>query len=368
MSSQKRIDANRCNAQNSTGPRTAAGKARSSQNALKHGLRAEQVVLPTEDPQAFNEHLEAWVEDWQPPSMARRHLVDQAAVASWRIKRCIRLESARISVRVEEAYKVWDQSVARQVEQSIERLEEDPAGVLEKMMSTRPGVDRLIRAWNEIGEAASEPDGWFDPAVHDRLFHLHGVRPGDRVASELRTLSTRLLLRHMDGDIEDGMVEPFDDDEAEEACDTIRSIAASKADELEELRKTLPPIEIKRNRHAELEAFAPRPEDAVFMRYEGQQNRVFKTSVDQLMKLAQTNADVAEEVAPNEATAIQPPAAVAPNEATAVEVKTAGRWASEPISPNEAKPGWSDVPVDRVKRGPDGGIWSTVPVPLAPIS
>jgi hypothetical protein len=361
MSSQKRIDANRNNAQNSTGPKTAAGKARSSQNALKHGLRAEQVVLPTEDPQAFKEHLEAWVEDWQPPSMARRHLVDQAAVASWRIKRCIRLEATRITVRVEEAYKVWDKSVAKQVEAEIERLEEDPAGVLDKMRSTRPGVDRLILAWSEIGDAASEPGGWFDPDVHERLIHLHGVRLGDPVASELRTLSMRLLLRNMEGPPAKGPLKPFDDDEAEDACDTIREIAASQADELEQLRKTLPPIEVKRNRYAEIEAYAPRPEDARLMRYEGQQNRVFKTSIDQLMKLSTTNADVAEEV-------IETPAASAPNEATEVEARSAGRWASEPDAPKGAAPDWPDVPVDRVKRGPDGGIWSTVPVPLPQIS
>jgi hypothetical protein len=361
MSSQKRINANRNNAKNSTGPKTAAGKARSSQNALKHGLRAEQVVLPTEDPQAFKEHLEAWVEDWQPPSMARRHLVDQAAVASWRIKRCIRLEATRITVRVEEAYKVWDTSVAKQVEAEIERLEEDPAGVVDKMRSTRPGVDRLIQAWSEIGDAASEPEGWFDPEVHDRLIHLHGVQLGDPVASELRGLSMRLLLRNMDGPPTKGGLAPFDDDEAEDACDTIREIAASQADELEQLRKTLPPIEVKRNRYAEIEAYAPRPEDALLMRYEGQQNRVFKTSIDQLIKLSTTNADVAEEV-------VETPAASAPNEATEVEAKSAGRWASEPDATKEAVPDWPDVPVDRVKRGPDGGIWSTVPVPLPPIS
>jgi hypothetical protein len=360
MASQKRIDANRRNAQNSTGPRTKEGKARSSQNALKHGLRAEEVVLPTEDPQAFKEHLEAWVEDWQPPSMARRHLVEQAAVASWRIKRCIRLESARISARVEVAYKVWDGSVAKQVEAEIERLEEDPAGVLDKMMSTRPGVDRLILAWNEIGDAASEPEGWFDPEVHDRLIHLHGVRLGDPAASELRGLSMRLLLRNMDGPPATGPLKAFDDVEAEDACGTIREIAAEKADELERLRATLIPIEVKRNRYAEIEAYAPRPEDALLMRYEGQQNRVFKTSIDQLMKLSTTNADVAEEV-------IEPPAASAPNEATEVEAKSAGRWASEPDAPKEAAPDRPDAPVDRVKRGPDGGIWSTVPVPLPQI-
>ena len=38
MSSQKQIEANRRNAQNSKGPRTTAGKARASRNSRKHAL------------------------------------------------------------------------------------------------------------------------------------------------------------------------------------------------------------------------------------------------------------------------------------------------------------------------------------------
>jgi hypothetical protein len=40
--SQARAEANRANAKRSTGPRTAAGKARVSKNALRHGLTAAQ--------------------------------------------------------------------------------------------------------------------------------------------------------------------------------------------------------------------------------------------------------------------------------------------------------------------------------------
>jgi hypothetical protein len=38
--SQARAEANRANAKRSTGPKTAAGKARASKNALRHGLGA----------------------------------------------------------------------------------------------------------------------------------------------------------------------------------------------------------------------------------------------------------------------------------------------------------------------------------------
>src|SRR5262245_39873357 len=40
MSSERKIAANRLNAQKSKGPRTKAGKARASRNAVRHGLAA----------------------------------------------------------------------------------------------------------------------------------------------------------------------------------------------------------------------------------------------------------------------------------------------------------------------------------------
>ena len=43
--SQRKLEANRRNAQRSTGPRTAEGKARSRCNALRHGLRSEEVLF-----------------------------------------------------------------------------------------------------------------------------------------------------------------------------------------------------------------------------------------------------------------------------------------------------------------------------------
>lgn len=58
MTSPAQIAANRRNARQSTGPRTANGKAKSRLNALRHGLTAENCVLPGESCEAFD-HLQA---------------------------------------------------------------------------------------------------------------------------------------------------------------------------------------------------------------------------------------------------------------------------------------------------------------------
>jgi hypothetical protein len=62
MATQKQIEANRRNAQKSTGPKTEAGKATAKFNALKHGMTAEVAVLPHEDKHSYEELRRATIE------------------------------------------------------------------------------------------------------------------------------------------------------------------------------------------------------------------------------------------------------------------------------------------------------------------
>ena len=49
MAPEKQFAANRRNAAKSTGPKTAQGKQVARTSALKHGLRAEPVVIPKDE-------------------------------------------------------------------------------------------------------------------------------------------------------------------------------------------------------------------------------------------------------------------------------------------------------------------------------
>ncbi|HEV8607228.1 MAG TPA: hypothetical protein VGQ99_17950, partial [Tepidisphaeraceae bacterium] len=53
MCSPKQLEANRLNAQHSSGPKSEAGRKRSSQNSLKHGL-CTTALLPTENELAYD--------------------------------------------------------------------------------------------------------------------------------------------------------------------------------------------------------------------------------------------------------------------------------------------------------------------------
>ena len=61
-----RAATNRANSQHSTGPRTEPGKQHSSLNALRHGLTARTAVLPTEDPEAYQRHIQQFLDEHAP--------------------------------------------------------------------------------------------------------------------------------------------------------------------------------------------------------------------------------------------------------------------------------------------------------------
>ncbi len=54
MSTQSQIAANQANAQHSSGPKTAEGKAISCLNNFRHGFTGEFNVLPSEDQEQFD--------------------------------------------------------------------------------------------------------------------------------------------------------------------------------------------------------------------------------------------------------------------------------------------------------------------------
>ena len=66
MASDRQIRANRRNAQKSTGPRTPEGKAKTRYNALRHGIHADQIVLPIEEEEAWRQTFHNFHDEFAP--------------------------------------------------------------------------------------------------------------------------------------------------------------------------------------------------------------------------------------------------------------------------------------------------------------
>jgi hypothetical protein len=93
MSTDAQINANRENAQKSTGPVTAEGKAAVAQNALKHGLFAVQDVVPTENQAEFDSMREQMLADLAPVGAMETLLAQRAFSLAWRLKRAETLQA-----------------------------------------------------------------------------------------------------------------------------------------------------------------------------------------------------------------------------------------------------------------------------------
>ena len=93
MTSQVQSEANRRNALKSTGPKSKKGKGRARLNALKHGLRAQDIVLASEDGREFESLRRALITELGPEGSLEEQLAERIVVCLWRLRRVYPIEA-----------------------------------------------------------------------------------------------------------------------------------------------------------------------------------------------------------------------------------------------------------------------------------
>ena len=139
MLTEKQLEANRRNAELSTGPVTAEGKAIVSKNRVSHGLLSRDVVLPGmeefEKIEVFQQMKESMEDYWQPEGLMEEALCEDLAIQWWRMRRLYRHESGSLKEKYESTKKRWyEPSVEERLEscsfgneeiEGIESIEND---------------------------------------------------------------------------------------------------------------------------------------------------------------------------------------------------------------------------------------------------
>ena len=95
--SQARLEANRANAQLSTGPTTEEGKAIAALNSLRHGFNGVFCVLPSESSKAFVRLVDNLFKEHQPATSTEQLLVTDMARHYWLTQRAIRLQEEALA-------------------------------------------------------------------------------------------------------------------------------------------------------------------------------------------------------------------------------------------------------------------------------
>jgi hypothetical protein len=203
MTPARQIEANRANASSRTGPTTDQGKQRASQNAIRHGLTAETVILPLEDPDDYMAFEQAVTADYEAETAVERELVLRLASLLWRLRRATSVESGLLQIREEFLPKP-----SRAAQSKVSRLRGvstifrqpigDQSDDTNKTSSTTSDVGRdLARRFmrladldNDVFERLGRYEASLWRQVRQTLFTLEGLRWRTSRARTWRTQRT----------------------------------------------------------------------------------------------------------------------------------------------------------------------------------
>ena len=177
MSTLRQIEANRRNAQKSTGPTSVTGKATSSMNALKTGIHAKSLVLPSENLADLQQLIDAYYQSHHPTSPEARALTDDLIRCEWTLRRLGVAETQLFEYAHQEAYRQEDDFPLGQ--SCMEKHK--PFGQLQwRIDSTRRALYRALHTLQQLESApASAP-----PVVPDPLaLHPPSLPPSPQTTS-----------------------------------------------------------------------------------------------------------------------------------------------------------------------------------------
>jgi hypothetical protein len=176
MISEKQLEANRRNAQHSTGPKTAEGKAVVANNALRHGLRSQRIVTAGEDQAEYDDLRNELIAQFAPVGILEIMLTDRIAAGFWRLSRTARMETEMLETLQSEHREKADNARAR-----LKRLLNDRLAASERPAG-RPSCGRLPFKGFEGAKAAWD-------ATEDGKLYTSGNWPDDPDLCRNRTFT-----------------------------------------------------------------------------------------------------------------------------------------------------------------------------------
>jgi DNA replication protein DnaC len=148
------------NGAKSHGPKTSEGKATSSLNSIRFGFTAAHLLLPGEDPAAYEAFLDSWFSALAPTTMPEAASVAQLADTSWKLERLSRVENGRIRARLEEElettneFKTYDNTrmalaMMTAFVESVEAIPTPPKDA-ERTSAFLTGVEKTVNVLREV--------------------------------------------------------------------------------------------------------------------------------------------------------------------------------------------------------------------------
>ena len=150
--SDARLEANRANAQKSTGPTSDDGKRRSRMNALKHGLSGAGVAMPETMRLAVQERTAGWASSFKPLNPWELWLLEITAITTLRLEVCeqSRLMSVVLKAQRADHAEIWEVDRENEVAETLAKFAHDPVQQVAKLRQTMQGVRWLLARWEDL--------------------------------------------------------------------------------------------------------------------------------------------------------------------------------------------------------------------------
>ncbi len=291
--SEAKLLANRKNAARSTGPKTPEGKARSRQNALKHGLTGSGVALPSEDQAEIAGRFTELQMQMRPKTDAGEQLLRRFAFLTVRMERSERHETAQTAMRVRHAIEKFDDERLTFVEGLATKIYTEPATSVRRLQMSPEGIDWMLDEWETLRSDLLNPDRNCWTGNHRMHFDaLLGRNPGGYRTARTMALSYAMdgsfhLLDKADGEGLDGSAR------AAWAKDELTRQIDTEMARLKEVRARIDmeALAMDRAEAADRALFDPSPEAVLARKYEAATERAMYRT---LKEFRQVEAEAAE--------------------------------------------------------------------------
>lgn len=207
VASDAQIQANRLNAQRSTGPQTENGKRAVRYNALKHGLLAEASLLPGEDAALFRLLAEEIRAQFEPVGELEHLLVDRITSCAWRLRRVVLVEAGLFVARLNNAIANKPKHTADEELLALQQAIQGPPRVVDgdrhsPAVRSEPEADGLRNeALGTLGRAFSIDAGGSNAFSKLARYESNIERALFRALQELQRLQSARLGNDQDADL-----------------------------------------------------------------------------------------------------------------------------------------------------------------------
>jgi hypothetical protein len=161
----------------STGPRSDFGKRRSALNGVRHGLDSLAEVVPGESRDEFDRRVAIFADGLGAETPLELKYAYDAALASWRYDRLVRVHTAGLAAQVHAAPAALEAERRRELDELTARIDAEPQ-VASRLREFPQGCRWLIEQWTQIGDTIRLAGGIW-ASQHRRGMVLTGKHPGD---------------------------------------------------------------------------------------------------------------------------------------------------------------------------------------------